>query len=412
MKGFGKGDSEMEAVEKEIREELLARIDFSRELGDDEIMAEIEERVFGYGGSSYLPISKQRELAREIFNSVRRLGPLQQLIDDEDVTEIMVNGPNAIFIERAGELKRYDGGMESEAQLEDIIQQIVAKVNRTVNEANPIVDARLVDGSRVNVVLPPIAMGGAALTIRKFPKVPMSMERLLGYGAITEEAAEFLKMIVAAGCNVIVSGGTSSGKTSFLNALADYIPKKERVIIIEDSAELQFKGVPNIVQMETRNANMEGKGEIRIDDLIKSSLRMRPDRIVVGEVRDGPAAVNLLNAFNTGHFGEATIHSNSATDTVGRLETLVLMGSDIPLAAAKRQIASAIDYIVHLGRLPTGERKLLEIEELRGIENGEIRLGHVFKYSDENKRLERVGKPEYALEKLIRAGFEVEGAFG
>lgn len=391
-----------------IKEELLERLDFSRELTDEEVMNEIEERVLNLNDNEYISITEKKNLCIEIFNSVRRLGILQQLIDDESISEIMVNGPDNIFIERDGKIGKFEGKIASEEELEDIIQQIVAKVNRTVNEAEPIVDARLSDGSRVNVVLPPIAINGAVVTIRKFPKIPMTMDRLLEFGTLTTEAAGFIKILMETGCNIIVSGGTSSGKTSFLNALADYIPKKERVIIIEDSAELQLSGIPNLVQMETRNANVEGKGEIGIGDLIKSSLRMRPDRILVGEVRDGKAAIMLLNAFNTGHYGESTIHANSASDTISRLETLVLTGSNIPLDAAKRQIVSAIDYIIYLGRLKDGKRRVLEISELCEAE-GNIYLNQIFGYEPE-LGLKRCGNPK-RMAKFEMAGVKENGLF-
>ena len=393
-----------------IKEELLERLDFSRELTDEEVLNEIEERVLNLSTEEYLSITEKKNLCIEIFNSVRRLGVLQQLIDDENISEIMVNGPDNIFIERDGHIQKFDGKIASEEELEDIIQQIVAKVNRTVNEAEPIVDARLQDGSRVNVVLPPVALGGAVVTIRKFPKVPMTMKRLLEYETLSKEAADFIRILVEAGCNIIVSGGTSSGKTSFLNALADYIPREERVIIIEDSAELQLFGIPNLVQMETRNANVEGRGEIGIGDLIKSSLRMRPDRILVGEVRDGKAAIMLLNAFNTGHYGESTIHANSAEDTISRLETLVLTGANIPLDAAKRQIVSAIDYIVYLGRLKDGRRKVLEISEVYKDDEGNIALNKIFEY-EADKGLIRCGSPK-RMSKFEMAGFNKDELFG
>ena len=393
-----------------IKEELLERLDFSRELTDEEVLNEIEERVLNLNTEEYLSITEKKNLCIEIFNSVRRLGVLQQLIDDESISEIMVNGPDNIFIERDGHIQKFDGKIASEEELEDIIQQIVAKVNRTVNEAEPIVDARLQDGSRVNVVLPPVALGGAVVTIRKFPKVPMTMKRLLEYETLSKEAADFIRILVETGCNIIVSGGTSSGKTSFLNALADYIPREERVIIIEDSAELQLFGIPNLVQMETRNANVEGRGEIGIGDLIKSSLRMRPDRILVGEVRDGKAAIMLLNAFNTGHYGESTIHANSAEDTISRLETLVLTGANIPLDAAKRQIVSAIDYIVYLGRLKDGRRKVLEISEIYKDDKGDIALNQIFEY-EADKGLIRCGYPQN-MSKFEMAGFNKDELFG
>lgn len=393
-----------------IKEDLLTRLDLSRELSDEEVMAEIEEGVLEAGRENYISAAEKNKLCNEIFNAIRRLGPLQSLIEDSEISEIMVNGPNHIFIEKAGKIIRFDGKMESEEQLEDIIQQIVAKVNRTVNEASPIVDARLSDGSRVNVVLPPVAINGAVLTIRKFPKNPMNMERLLAYGTLDETCAKFLNIIVSSGCNFIVSGGTSSGKTSFLNALSDYIPRKERVIIIEDSTELQIFGIPNLVQLETKNANVEGKGEIGMGDLIKSALRMRPDRLVIGEVRDEKAAVMLLNALNTGHYGESTIHSNSAEDTISRLETLLLMKASIPIEAVRRQIVSALDFILHLGRLKDGRRRLLEISEVLQNERGEVELNRIFEFDiEEGFLLKNI--PKKSLKKFEMAGVDISGLF-
>lgn len=393
-----------------LREELLTKLDFSRELSDEEVILEIEEGVLAAGREHYLSPIEKTELCEEIFNAVRRLGPLQALIDDKEISEIMVNGPDHIFIEKAGKIEKFEGKMESEEQLEDLIQQIVAKVNRTVNEANPIVDARLSDGSRVNAVLPPVAFRGAVLTIRKFPETPMNMNKLLSYETLTEDCAKFLKAVVGAGCNLIVSGGTSSGKTSFLNALSDYIPPKERVIIIEDSAELQITGISNLVQLETKNANVEGKGEIGIGDLIKSALRMRPDRLIIGEVRDEKAAAMLLNAMNTGHYGESTIHSNSAEDTISRLETLLLMNSGIPLEAVRRQIDSAIDFIIYLGRLKDGRRRLLEISEVKEERGRGIRLNKIYEF-DFEKGLLKVGRPKKSLKKFEMAGVDLHGLF-
>lgn len=393
-----------------IKGELLTRLDLSRELSDEEVMAEIEEGVLEAGRENYISAAEKNKLCNEIFNAIRRLGPLQSLIEDNDISEIMVNGPDNIFIEKAGKIIRFDGKMESEEQLEDIIQQIVAKVNRTVNEASPIVDARLSDGSRVNVVLPPVAIKGAVLTIRKFPKNPMNMERLLAYGTLDESCAKFLNIIVSSGCNFIVSGGTSSGKTSFLNALSDYIPRKERVIIIEDSTELQIFGIPNLVQLETKNANVEGKGEIGMGDLIKSALRMRPDRLVIGEVRDEKAAVMLLNALNTGHYGESTIHSNSAEDTISRLETLLLMKASIPIEAVRRQIVSALDFILHLGRLKDGRRRLLEISEVLQNERGEVELNRIFEF-DIEAGFSLKNQPKKSLKKFEMAGVDISGLF-
>ena len=317
----------------------------------------------------------------------------------------MVNGPEAIFIERQGRLSRWEGRLESEERLEDIIQQIVSKVNRVVNEAHPIVDARLEDGSRINVVLPPISLDGAALTIRKFSAVPYDMERLRQQGSVSAEAEQVLQQLVKARYNIVVSGGTGSGKTTFLNALSGCIQKEERVITIEDSAELQIQGLENLVRLEMRQANVEGKGAIPIKELIKSALRMRPDRIVIGEVRDGGAALDMLIAMNTGHDGSlSTIHSNSASDCIGRLETLVLTVSEMPLAAIRRQIASAVDIIIHLGRLRDKTRKVLEITEVVGYEDGEVKLNPLYIW-EENKE---ISDTEHVVGNLVATGSRIQ----
>ena len=392
---------EEQNLKTELREMLLQRLDFSREWSDEEIAAMIEEIVLDYGKTRYIRPDDKYRLCREIFNSVRRLDVLQEMIDDPTITEIMVNGNENIFFEKDGELHKSDLILESEEKLEDIIQQIVARVNRSINEANPIVDARLSDGSRVNAVLPPVAIDGAILTIRKFGDMPLDMEKLIAMGSITKEAAVFLKKLVTNGFNIIVSGGTGTGKTTFLNALSGYVPKDERVITIEDSAELKLLGVSNLVRLETRNANAEGCGEIGIKNLIKAALRMRPDRLIVGEVRDGGAALDMLIAMNTGHDGSlSTIHSNSAEDTIGRLETLVLTVSEIPLEAVRRQIASAVDIIIHLGRMRDRSRKVVEITEVGKNESGLPVLNPLFSLDTKSNSLCEIGEIQYKKEKL------------
>ncbi|MDE6516469.1 MAG: CpaF family protein, partial [Acetatifactor sp.] len=311
-----------------------------------------------------LPVSESHRLRTELFYSLRRLDILQSLIEDPEITEIMINGPGSIFIERAGHLQELDMVFESEEKLQDVIQQIVAGCNRVVNEASPIVDARLSNGARVNIVMNPIALNGPIVTIRRFPDTPVTMEELIHWDSLTREAAEFLQLLVQAGYNIFISGGTGSGKTTFLNVLSGYIPHWERVITIEDSAELQLQGLRNLVRMETRNSNVEGCREITIRDLIRTSLRMRPDRIIVGEVR-GAEAVDMMQCLNTGHDGSmSTGHANSARDMLSRLENMILMGMDIPLAAIRKQIVSGIDIIVHLGRLRDRSRKVLEVSEV------------------------------------------------
>ncbi|WP_312101138.1 ATPase, T2SS/T4P/T4SS family, partial [Lachnoclostridium sp.] len=298
----------MEQRKQELQEQILAGIDMTREFTEEELFDRIDEVIKVRGKEEYISITEKQRLRREIFNSIRRLDVLQELVEDTSITEIMINGAKEIFVERDGKLMRWDKEFESDRKLEDVIQTIVAGANRIINESSPIVDARLKDGSRVNIVLPPIAIGGPTVTIRKFPKETMTMEKLVAIGSLTEEAAEFLKKLVIAGYNIFVSGGTGSGKTTFLNALSNYVPSEERIITIEDSAELQIRNIPNLVRLEVRNANVEGKNEISIRDLIKSSLRMRPDRIIVGEVRDA-SSIDMLQALNTGHNGMSTGHS-------------------------------------------------------------------------------------------------------
>ncbi|ABN52571.1 MAG TPA: CpaF family protein [Hungateiclostridium thermocellum] len=384
----------MELEEKEkliaqIRKHISENLDLRKDFSDEEIKDIITNVVFERSRDYYLSVGEKKEIADAIFNSMRRLDVLQPLIDDKSITEIMINGPDSIFIERDGRVSKLNVKFESRRKLEDVIQTIVSRVNRTVNEASPIVDARLPDGSRVNVVLPPIALNGPVVTIRKFPEKPMTIEQLIKYGSITEEVAEVLERLVKAKYNIFICGGTGSGKTTFLNALSNFIPKDERIVTIEDSAELQITGVENIVRLETRNANTEGKGEITIRDLIRTSLRMRPERIIVGEVR-GKEALDMLQAMNTGHDGSlSTGHANSTKDMLSRLETMVLSGAEMPLEAIRQQIASAIDIIIHLGRLRDKSRRTLEITEVVEYKNGQIVLNPLYEFVEEGETPEK-----------------------
>ncbi|CDC92352.1 type II secretion system protein E [Roseburia sp. CAG:380] len=375
-------EKRLEKIQQEIQEELLRELEQGVSFSDEQMQDEIEIRVLKRGQMEYLTIEEKMELVKKIFNSVRRLDVLQELLEDQDITEIMINGPDHIFIEKGGRLLDSGKKFPSQAKLEDVIQQIVSKVNRVVNEASPIVDVRLLDGSRVNVVLPPVALDGPVMTIRRFPENPFDMDKLLEFGSITKEAAVFLRTLVEARYNIFISGGTGSGKTTFLNALSNYIPSTERIVTIEDSAELQIQNIANLVRLETRNANLEGKNEITVRDLVRSALRQRPDRIIIGEIRDA-AVIELLSAMNTGHDGSiSTGHANSPVDMLRRLETLVLTGMDIPLQAVRSQIASAIEIVVQLGRLRDKSRKVLEIDEVCGIEDGEIVLRPLYKFQE------------------------------
>ena len=375
-------EKRLEKIQQEIQEELLRELEQGVSFSDEQMQDEIEIRVLKRGQMEYLTIEEKMELVKKIFNSVRRLDVLQELLEDQDITEIMINGPDHIFIEKGGRLLDSGKKFPSQAKLEDVIQQIVSKVNRVVNEASPIVDVRLLDGSRVNVVLPPVALDGPVMTIRRFPENPFDRDKLLELGSITKEAAVFLRTLVEARYNIFISGGTGSGKTTFLNALSNYIPSTERIVTIEDSAELQIQNIANLVRLETRNANLEGKNEITVRDLVRSALRQRPDRIIIGEIRDA-AVIELLSAMNTGHDGSiSTGHANSPVDMLRRLETLVLTGMDIPLQAVRSQIASAIEIVVQLGRLRDKSRKVLEIDEVCGIEDGEIVLRPLYKFQE------------------------------
>lgn len=401
-------------LQKEIYQTVMDRMDYNKDLTDVEIAGLIDDVIVEFNKVQTIQIEERGKLKKEIFYAIRKLDVLQQFIENPDITEIMVNGKDHIFIEKNGSLFETDAKLFSEEKLSNLITQIVSKCNRRVNESSPIVDARLEDGSRVNVVMSPISIDGSVLTIRKFPKNPITMDKLIEIGSISKEAATFLKTLVVSGYNIFISGGTGSGKTTFLNALSGYIPNEERIITIEDSAELQLLDAPNLVRLETRNQNAEGCAEITIRDLIKTSLRMRPDRIIVGEIR-GCEAVDLLQCLNTGHDGSmSTGHSNSAKDMLSRLETMVLMGMDLPLEAVRRQIASGIDILVHLGRMRDKSRKVLQIVEVSGCINGEIILNTLFEYeemggNEEGKIMGRLCKKAElsCKEKLMAAGFTI-----
>lgn len=376
---------------KEIKAYVTENLPLSK-MEDAELEERIEEVVGQKIGGMYCSIEQRVSIVQQVYSSIRGFGLLDSIISDDSITEVMINGPENVFIEQNGRLFKLDKQFESQRRLEDIIQRIVGLAGREVNQANPICDTRLPDGSRVNVVLPPIALCGPTITIRKFSKTPMTIEKLISYGSLTQEIADKLELLVKAKYNIFIAGGTGSGKTTFLNALSNYIPKDERVITIEDSAELQITGVENLVSLETRNANASGSGEVTIRDLIKSSLRMRPERIVVGEVRGGEA-LDMLQAMNTGHDGSlSTGHANSTEDMLSRLETMVLQGAaGLPLEAIRQQIASAVDIIIHLSRLRDKSRKTMEITEVVGYENGQIILNPLYVFvEDENSTLEKV----------------------
>lgn len=403
---------DLQQLKADLSARVTRKMEGQREATNEQIRLAAQEILGEMIGDEYLSVSDRRALVDGVVNQMKKLGPLQPLLDDRTVTEIMINGPEHIFIEKSGHLFESDIRFESKKQLEDIVQKIVSQVNRTVDTSNPICDARLLDGSRVNIVLDPISIEGPTVTIRKFPDKVIQFDDLIGWGAITQEAADFLKKCVQAKYNIFVSGGTGSGKTTFLNALSNFIPEDERIITIEDSAELQIKTVPNIVRMETRNANTEGKGEITIRDLIKSSLRMRPERIVVGEVR-GAEALDMLQAMNTGHDGSlSTGHANSPKDMLSRLETMVLTGADFPMDAIRQQIAAAIDIVVHLGRMSDKSRKTLEIVELCGYEDGKYILNPLYQFrrSGEDKNGKIIGtlcRTENAMQNMQK--FEMAG---
>ena len=399
-------------LKRQLRQEIQQEFSYDRQMTDEEICQIIDQRIFVCGEEQILSLGERLQLQKELFDSFRRLDILQELVDDPRITEIMVNGPDQVFVETGGKIGRWEKSFESREQLLDLIQQIVSRVNRIVNTSSPIADARLPDGSRVHVVLEPVALNGPILTIRKFPEA-MTMERLLALGSISEEAASFLKLLTAARYNIFVSGGTGAGKTSFLNALSDFIPEDERVITLEDSAELRLSHIRNLVSLETRDANAEGEGAIEMGSLIRAALRMRPDRIIVGEVR-GKEAFDMLQAMNTGHDGSfSTGHANSVEDMLMRLETMVLQAADLPLTAIRRQIASAVDIMVHVARMRDKTRKVVAIEEVERFENGEIILNPLFRFEETGNgevvegRLQKTGELKNR-EKLGIAGYKLQ----
>ena len=385
---------------EQLRQHIITKLDMTREISDEELAELIYSEVGIYSRQQGLALRQREQFQKEIYHSLRKLDALQELIDDPSVTEIMVNGAEHIFYEKAGRVIQWDRQFYSKEKLEDVIQQIVAAGNKIVNEANPIVDTRLADGSRVNIVLSPIAVDGSVITIRKFPEHPMTMEQLIKFGAVSPEIVQFLRKLIIAGYNIFVSGGTGAGKTTFLNALSEFIPAGERLITIEDSAESQLTSVANLVRLETRSVQMEGVKEISIRDLIRTSLRMRPDRIIVGECR-GAEALDMLQAMNTGHDGSlSTGHANSSKDMLRRLETMVLMGMDLPVSAIRGQIASGIDILVHLGRMRDCSRKLLNVDEVDGIKDGEIQLHSIYQFIEQNEEKCNISKQAEKTERV------------
>ncbi len=395
-----------------LREEILAELDLTHEPGDEEVYHLISDKTGDYAKKRLIGLREREELERLLFHSMRKLDVIQELLEDTGITEIMVNGSDHIFYEKNGMIHEFDKRFSSKEKLSDVIQQIVGNSNRMVNEASPIVDARLADGSRINIVLEPIAIDGSTICIRKFPKNPIRMEDLIRMESISAEAAELLCTLVKAGYNIFVSGGTGSGKTTFLNALSQYIPREERIITIEDAAELQLLDKPNLVRLETRRANTDGVTPITIRDLIKTALRMRPERIIVGECR-GAEALDVLQAMNTGHDGSlSTGHANSCSDMLSRMEMMILMGVDLPLAAIRNQIVSGVDLLIHLGRLRDKSRRVLNIAEVSEMRDGQIILNEIFRFAEKGAVsghvcgcLERVGDLQHT-EKCVRAGYK------
>ncbi len=395
-----------------IKNMVYERIDTSVDIDNDELLEVIENCIIEKSRSMMISVERRQRLGTAVFNAMRRLDILSDILEDDSVTEIMINGTENIFIERNGHIERLDKMFESEQKLSDIAQKIAALSNKIVNASVPIVDTRLSDGSRVSIVLPPIALNGPVITIRKFFEIPLTIEKLIGIGSITEEAADFLEKAVKAKYNLFISGATGSGKTTFLNVLSNFIPKDERVITIEDSAELQLKNVDNLVRLEARNANVEGKNAVSIRDLIRASLRMRPDRIIVGEVR-GEETLDMIQAMSTGHDGSlSTGHGNSPSDMMARLETMVLMGMDMPVSAVRQQISAAIDIIVHLGRLRDKTRRVLKIVEIKGLSKGEITYNTLYEFKETGEKdgrveggLVKVSAGLINLEKMQRAGY-------
>lgn len=378
-------------MNNDIRQRIIDSIDLSGEMSGEEVIGLIDEKISLFSKTDNIPVKEREKIRNDVFHNIRQLGILQDFLEDPEITEIMVNGADSIFIEKHGKLQRIDSGFESREKLMQVIWQITADCNRVVNESSPIVDARLPDGSRVNAVLAPIALNGPILTIRRFPTRPIMMEDLLRMNSLTPECADFLKSAVENGLNILVSGGTGSGKTTFLNVLSNFIPSDQRVITIEDSAELRLQNIPNLVSLETRNANVEGCKEITIRDLLKTSLRMRPDRIIVGEVRS-KEAIDMLQAINVGHSSMTTVHANSVKDVISRLETMVLMGMEMPLSAIRGQIASGFDLLIHLGRLKDGSRCVFEIAEPVSFSEGEVVINSLFKYVEKETSNHGMGR--------------------
>ena len=398
-------------LKQQLQETVRQRMDMSSELSDAQIGELIDSVIMEKSREVYMSAVTKLTLRQELFNAIRRLDLLQELIDDKTVTEIMVNGADAIFYERDGRIYTWDRHFESREKLEDVIQQIVSRSNRQVNESIPIVDARLKDGSRVNVVLDPVALNGPILTIRKFPEEAITMEDLIRWESISQEAAEYLKVLVKAGYNIFISGATSTGKTTFLNVLADYIPKTERVITIEDSAELQIHGIENLVRMEVRQADGDGVSNVTLRDLIRTSLRMRPDRIIVGEVR-GEEALDMIQSMNTGHDGSlSTGHANSPQDMLSRLETMALCASDIPIQAIRKQIASSIDIIVQLERLRDRSRRVTAIAEVLDCTEDAYILNPIFEFHEQDNLVMESSSygdiPERVVGQLVRTGYHL-----
>ena len=398
-------------LKQQLQETVRQRMDMSSELSDAQIGELIDSVIMEKSREVYMSAVTKLTLRQELFNAIRRLDLLQELIDDKTVTEIMVNGADAIFYERDGRIYTWDRHFDSREKLEDVIQQIVSRSNRQVNESIPIVDARLKDGSRVNVVLDPVALNGPILTIRKFPEEAITMEDLIRWESISQEAAEYLKVLVKAGYNIFISGATSTGKTPFLNVLADYIPKTERVITIEDSAELQIHGIENLVRMEVRQADGDGVSNVTLRDLIRTSLRMRPDRIIVGEVR-GEEALDMIQSMNTGHDGSlSTGHANSPQDMLSRLETMALFASDIPIQAIRKQIASSIDIIVQLERLRDRSRRVTAIAEVLDCTEDAYILNPIFEFHEQDNLVMESSSygdiPERVVGQLVRTGYHL-----
>ena len=388
-----------------LQNQLFEQLNSLWESDDEEILEKIDELLLQEGSNYGLSLNEKANLRKELFRSIRKLDVLQELLEDTSITEIMVNGWDKIFIEREGHLITWNKTFTSSGKLEDVIQQIVARCNRVINTLHPIVDARLENGARVNAVIPPISVDGPILTIRQFPKEAITMKTLLEKQSITKQVLSFLLPLVKARSTILIGGGTGAGKTTFLNALSAYIPKDERIITIEDNAELQIQGIPNLVRLECRMANIEDSQEITTADLLKTALRMRPDRIIVGEVRS--EASELLQAVNVGSEGSlSTIHANSCADMVSRLETLVLVHLNMPITAIRRQIVSGFDLFIHLGRLRDKSRKVLEISELDGLKNGEVQLNPIFCYEEEQGLVFKNHLKH--TEKLERAGISYE----